>query len=80
MNAVGLQRLGTDLVHGWVWTIHEDGLRLWERHDDPRDFRVRTLFTRFGLDNLNEAVQLMEDWRHVYGQPNISAFLYGYKF
>lgn len=80
MNGVGLERIGTNLVDGLIWTIHDDGLRLWERTDDPADFRVRTLFKRFSKKNLHEAIQLMNDWGYVYGQPNVTAFLYGYKF
>jgi hypothetical protein len=81
MNRVGLQRLGTDLLNGWVWTIHDDGLRLWERSkEDTADYRVQTLFKQFHINRLSESIEFMNDWGYVYGQPIISHTPYGYKW
>ena len=81
MNGVNLQRIGTDLYNGFVWTIHTDGLRLWNRsEDDAADYRVRTLFTQFRIERLSDAIQFMNDWGSVYGHPAISHFCYGYKW
>lgn len=79
INKTELVRLTTDLHNGWLFTIHDDGLRVWTSKGGDDDWRVDMLFKHLDRRNLVDAMKFIQDFTEVYGKKQ-KAHNYGYEW